>query len=207
MKTKIEIGLLIMFLLFVAGESGWQLWKEKQKSSRLENDIHIGYESGFKIVDFYKAKNGQLVARNSVLEYSSKELRTGIAQDVIQQLDNLGIKPKNVTNYSQTVIQHDKEIIVPVHDSVIFDTIKAEYFKYCDKYYNIDGIKIGDKQHLKIESVDSIIQVVYKGGRYNMKGVKLPGICFWVPRRLEQVISSSNPNSKISYSKTISVVK
>ncbi len=207
MKTKIGVGLLILFLLYVSFQSGYLLFMEKRKSHRLENDIQNGYQTGFKIVDYYKAKNGNLVARNSVLEYTSKELRNGIAQDVIAQLENLGIKPKFVTNYSQTVIQHDKEIIAKVHDSTIFDTVNVQTFKYVDKWYNIQGLKIGETQHLNISSTDSLVQVVYKGRRYSDKGKKLPAICFWVPRRLEQVISSNNPDSKIIFSKTITVVK
>ncbi len=194
-------------MLFVAGESGYLLFKERKKNSRLESNIKYGYQTGFNIVDYYKAKNGQLVARNAVLEYSSKELRNGIVDDVLKALENLGIKPKFVTNYSNTVIQHEKEILVPTHDSIIFDTIHAECFTYNDKFYNINGLKIGDRQQLKIASVDSLIQVTYRGKRYNRKGVLVPGIFFWIPRRLEQVISSNNPNSKITYCKTISIVK
>lgn len=207
MKTKIGIGLLILFLLYVCGQTGYLLYKATQKNNRLENDIHIGTSNGSKIVDYYKAKNGDLVARNAVLEYSKKELVNNIDSAVIASLNNLGIKPKNVINYSSTVIQHDKEIVSKVHDSTIFDTVKVQVFKYTDKWYNIQGLKIGEDQHLKISSVDSIVQVVYKGSRYGNNGKKLPGICFWRPRRLEQVISSNNPDSKIIFSKTITVVK
>lgn len=207
MKTKIAVSLLCIFLVFSTVSSWVLLSRERKKSSRLESNIRSGYESGFKIVDYYKAKNGQLVARNKVLEFSSQELRSGIASDVLEQLKNLGIKPKYVTNYSETVVKHEKQFITFLKDSIVFDTIKAKCFNYSDSFYTVNGCSFDSIQSISITSVDSLIQVVYKGPRYNSKGKKMPGAFFWIPRRLYQVISSNNPDSKITYSKTISITK
>jgi cell division protein FtsB len=209
MNLKFKIGMALVFCLavFAAGFNFYLFTKEKARSTRLQSDIRWGYEQGFQIIDSLKAKNGQLVARNNVLELTSKELRSGIAQDVIRQLDNLGIKPKHVTNYSETVVRHEKEIVTRLRDSVIFDTVPVSCFNYSDHWYDVSGYSEGDQQHLKISSLDSLVQVIYRGQRYNFKGKKRPGCFFWVPRRLEQVITSDNPSSKIIYSKTISISK
>lgn len=207
MKLKIGIILFCLLTTFVAVTNFVLLEREKRNSSRLENNIRNGYQTGFQIIDSYRTKNGQLAARNSVLELTSKELRNGIASDVIQHLANLGIKPKYVTNYSETVIQHEKEIVTKLRDSVIFDTIPVSCFNYSDRWYQVSGYSTGDTQHIKINSSDSLTQVIYKGSRYNRKGKKQPSIFFWLPRRLEQVISSNNPSSRIIYSKTIQITK
>lgn len=206
-KLNISVVIIIGILLFSSISSGVLLYKERKKTSKLENNIQLGYETGFKIVDYYKAKNGQLVARNAVLEYSSKQLSQAISSEIIAHLENLGIKPKNVNYYSETVINHEREIITPVRDSVVYDTIKAECFSFVDQFTDISGCRVGDSQKLKLSFSDSIIQVVYKGSRINRKGKKVPGICFWHPRILEQSIVSSNPYSKIIYSKTVLVSK
>lgn len=206
-KTKAFFTILILFLLFAAGRSGYLLFMERQKTSKLENNIRYGYETGFRIVDTYKAKNGQLVARNQALEMTKQMLTDGIAADVMEKLDNLGIKPSRVESFSETVIRHEKEILTSIRDTIIEDTVNAEVFHYRDPFYLVDGIRVGAKQRIRIESTDSLIQVVYRGSRYNKKGKKVPGFCFWVPRRLEQVITSHNPSSSILYSKTIIVSK
>jgi len=207
LKIKIRIILFCLLATFAAVANFVLYSREKANSTRLESNIRWGYEQGFNIVDTYRAKNGQLVARNNVLELTSKELRNGIAQDVIAELSNLGIKPKYVTNFSETVIKHEKEIVAKLRDSVVFDTVPVSCFYYSDRWNEVSGYSMGDTQHIKISSVDSLIQVIYKGSRYNSKGKKRPGIFFWLPRKLEQVVTSCNPSSKIVYSKTISVTK
>ena len=207
MKTKIGVSLLIIFLIFSTACSWYYLFMERKKSTRLETDIRNGYQTGFRITEYYKAKNGDLVARNSVLELTKKELANGLAQDVLDKLNNLGINPKTVNNYSSTVMEHDTHIITRVHDSILYDTVHAECFNYSDKYNKINGCKVGEYQSINIYSVDSLLQVVYST-RYNPKSGKTkPRWFFWLPKKLDQVISSDNPSTKVVYSKTISIVK
>ena len=51
------------------------------------------------------------------------------------------------------------------------------------------------------KQLDSLIQVVYRGKR------KQPWLWLFSPRPLEQLIYNKNPNSKISYQKTIKLSK
>lgn len=207
LKTVLAI-VLICFLCAGAAVVNFVLFtREKANSTRLQSNIRWGYEQGFQIIDTYKAKNGQLVARNAVLEITAKELRTGLALDVVKHLENLGIKPKHITNYSETVIKHEKEIVTKLRDSIIYDTVKARCFQYQDKYNRFSGCAAGDVQNVRFLAIDSIIQVIYEGDRYNRKGKKRPKCFFWLPLRLDQVITSSNPSSKIIYSKTIQITK
>lgn len=209
MSLKLKIGIILFcaLSLFAAVTNYIQKNKEKRYSNMLESNIRYGYETGFQIINEYKTKNGQLAAMNYVLQMTNKQLRNGISADIIKNLNNLGINPKYVTNYSETVIKHEKEIVAKLHDSVIFDTVRVSCFYYSDRWYEISGYSQGMDQHLKINSSDSLTQVIYRGHRFNRKGNQVPSICFWHPRRLEQVISSNNPSSKIVYSKTIQIIK
>lgn len=209
MNLRLKIGIILFCILTsLAAVVNYVMYNHQKKyAAMLESNIRYGYETGFRIIDSYKTKNGQLAARNYVLEMTTHEIRNGLAQDVIRQLDNLGIKPKQVTNYSQTVINHEKEIVARLRDSVIFDTAHVSCINYSDRFYEISGYIMDNNEHLKIKSSDSLTQVIYHGARFNKKGHKVPGICFWIPRRLEQVITSNNPSSQITYSKTISVKK
>jgi hypothetical protein len=137
------------------------------------------------------------------LQFTKKELKNNVSPEVNKNLDNLKINPKRVDYYSETGFSSDMNFTVLVKDSICFDTVKCEIFRYKDEFYDVFGIVKGDSVKVKISSTDSIIQVAYKGSRYNKKGKKMPGIFLWLPRRLEQVIMFKNPNYKAVYSKTI----
>lgn len=203
MKRKIAHIAAYIILIAIGISSSVMLVKERARNSRISNDFNIAYNNGFSTFQYYKAKNGQLVQRNRVLELSSAELKKGIAQDILDALANMGIKPSKVIQYNSNVIQSEKHITTVLRDSTIFDTIPVKAINYSDLYYKIVGTIKKDSIDLRINSIDSITQAVFKGHRYNKVGKQVPGILFWHPRRLEQVITSANPNSKIIYSKTI----
>ena len=203
--SKLKIIVFILFILlsvslvFITKA----LINKNQRITSLENNIQDGYEKHFEILNYYKAKNNQLVAQNNVLIFSKKELRNNISQSVSSNLNNLSVNPKKVEFYSETAFKGDLQIRTPLKDSICYDTVKCSLFRYRDEFYNVYGIMIHDSVKVNICSIDSVIQVVYKGSRYNRKGRKMPGIFFWIPRRIEQVISFKNPNCKAYYSKTI----
>jgi hypothetical protein len=207
MKSKLAHIAAYLILIAIGITSSYFLIKEREKNSRISNDFKIAYNNGFSTFQTYKAKNGQLVQRNRVLELSSQELRSGITEDILAQLANLGIIPAKVVQYTTNVIESEKHIKTIIRDSIRYDTVLIKKFSYQDKFYDVKGSIIRDSIDLKIHSSDSITQVVYKGHRYNRFGKQVPGILFWHPRRLEQVISCANPSNKIIYSKTISITK
>jgi hypothetical protein len=102
---------------------------------------------------------------------------------------------------STTVVETEKHIITTLRDSVIHDTVSVRVFSYSDPWYSIQGQANGDTQRVQIQSRDSLIQVVYKGKRSK------PWLWILSPRRLQQRIYSSNPNSIITYSQLINIQK
>ena len=111
------------------------------------------------------------------------------------------IKPSRINHYSETVIRQEKEVVKQLRDSLIFDTISVKVFDYSDAFYQVNGMIREDSIRIQIQSIDSIIQVVYKGKRLR------PWLWVLSKRQLEQVMQSKNPNSQIIYSKQIQIIK
>jgi hypothetical protein len=196
MKTKIT--LLSICLLLLAGNA--LLFRSLKKSKKDTNRLEKSFEISQKDVVYYKDLNGKLTAKGEVLELKHSEL-SKIFPQILTEIENLKIKKRRVSQYSETIIHQDKEIITELRDSIIYDTIKVKVFDYQDAYYNVNGNIQNDSVRMDIHSSDSLIQVVYKGERLYPKR--------WIfsPRQLEQVIQSKNPSSTIIYSKTIQISK
>lgn len=189
----IAISLLLGYATFHLARMYVREKKDKQR-------IRQSFKAAEETISYYKARNGQLVAQNSTLQLRYNEVKD-IYPRIMDEIQNLGIKPKRVSQYTETVVSQEKEIIVRLRDSTVFDTIPARVFAYRDSFYSVNGIAIGDTQRVQISSTDSLVQVVYRGERIRPR--------LWVlsRRKLEQVISSNNPNSKIMYNRTIQITK
>jgi len=192
MKDKVIVTLLFLFVCFVGFEFGRLYFKERKEKARLQNSFAAAETS----LSYYKAKNGELVAKSSALELRFREMEQ-IYPQVVAELKNLGVKPRHVNTFTETVVKNEKEIVTHIKDSTIMDTVRARVFSYQDSFYTIQGIAIGDTQKVHITSRDSIIQVVYKAKRYR------PWLWILSRRKLEQVITFKNPNSTVLYNRTI----
>lgn len=196
MKEKAISTILLCFICFVGFEFAKMYYKEKRERERITESFKASEE---KLV-YYKTQNGQLAAKNGALQLRYNEIGQ-IFPKVLAEIRNLNIKTRHVTQYSETVVKQEKEIVTKLRDSLICDTIHARVFNYSDSFYTVKGIAVGDSQKVHITSLDSLVQVVYKGKRIH------PWLWFFSRRRVEQVITSKNPNSTILYNKTIQIVK
>jgi hypothetical protein len=196
MKEKIIVSTLFLFIGFVAFENGKLYFHERKEKTRLQQS----FEAANTTIRYYKARNGLLAAQTTTLQLRYDELKQ-VYPKVIDEIKNLDIKPRHVTQYSETVVKSEKEIVTHIRDSTIRDTVRAKVFTYRDSFYTVKGIAVGDTQRVKISSVDSLIQVVYKGERYH------PWLWIFSRRKLQQAVASKNPNNTILYSRTIQLVK
>jgi hypothetical protein len=196
MKQKAAFGLIFLFICFVCFEYAKLYYKEKRERERITESFKASGEK----LNYYRTQSGKLAAQNQALQLRYNELQQ-IFPTVMDEIRNLDVKPKLVTQYSETVVKQEKEILTKLRDSIICDTIHARVFNYQDNYYSVNGIAIGDSQKVHISSLDSLVQVVYKGERIK------PAFWIFSRRKLEQVITSKNPNSKIIYNKTIQIEK
>jgi hypothetical protein len=192
MKDRIIVTLLFLFVCFVGFEFGRLYFKERKEKTRLQNSFAAAETS----LSYYKAKNGELVAKSSALELRFHEMEQ-IYPQVVAELKNLGIKPRHVNTFTETVVKNEKEIVTHIKDSTVMDTVRARVFNYRDSFYTVEGIAIHDTERVHITSRDSIIQVVYKAKRYR------PWLWILSRRKLEQVITFKNPNSTVLYNRTI----
>lgn len=175
----------------------FRLYLNEQKD---KNQLEKSFAAANQQIKYYTTRDGQLAAKIDVLQLRYNELKD-IYPEIISELKNLKINPRQVTNYSETVIHQEKDIVTNLHDSIIYDTIPVRVFNYHDEFYTIRGIAIGDTQKVHIESRDSLIQVVFKGERYK------PWLWIFSRRKLQQVIRVSNPNNNIEYSRSIEIEK
>lgn len=196
MKEKAISTLLFFFICFVGFEYAKMYYKEKRERERVTESFKASEQK----LTYYRTQNGLLAAKNQTLQLRYNEVEL-IFPKVLNEIRNLDIKPRHVTQYSETVVKQEKEIVTKLRDSLICDTIHARVFSYRNSFYTVKGIAVGDSQKVHITSLDSLVQVVYKGKRIH------PWMWFLSRRRLEQVIVSKNPNSTILYNKTIQIVK
>jgi hypothetical protein len=195
-QTLIFVSCLMLLFGYTTFQFGKMYYNERKDKKRIEE----AWTSANEKITYYKASNGDLVAKNNVLQLKYNELK-GIYPEIIAEIRNLKITPSRTEHYSETVIHEQKDIVTTIRDSMIYDTIPVRVFHYKDKFYTVNGLAIGDTQRVHIESRDSLIQVVYRGDRYK------PWLWIFSRRKLQQVVSCKNPNSTIEYTRFIQIEK
>jgi len=196
MRERLSYFIIILFISFIAWAYGNEYYKQKKTSDRLLQNFKAVNGS----LDYYETQKGTIAARNQALQVMVSEL-SKVFPKAEKELDNLKVKPNRVENYSESAIEQNKEIHTAIRDSLLQDSIHAKIFSFRDDFYTIKGIAICDTQRISIHSIDTIIQVVYRGKRIR------PWLWILSRRTLEQVITAKNPNSSIVYNKTIQITK
>ncbi len=188
------IGLLILLSAIVL------LYKSNQRlhadNKRLSSNIKT---LGAELV-LVKTKSGKLAAQTDLLVLQTSELKKLFPEEV-KQIESLGVGVSKTTQFTTTVVETKTNVITTLRDSLILDTIKVRVFDYQDQWYQIQGISEKDTQRLVIKSTDTLTQVVYRGERIK------PWLWVFSPRKIQQRVSVSNPNSTIKYSQTIQIQK
>ena len=178
----------------------WMVWSNNQnlreENQRLEGNVR-SLSIGLKQIQL---ENGAIAGQSEVLTLRIQELKTLFPLQFKAILE-AGVKPERAQQVSTTIIETQKQIVTTIRDSLIHDTIRVKVFSYSDPWYTIKGQALGDTQRVQIHSRDSLIQVVFKGERTK------PWLWIFSPRRIQQRMFSSNPNSIIKYSQTINIQK
>ena len=196
MRTIITMTVLLTIAIIASIILGGELYKAKDNYKRIKRS----FASSSQDLQYTKLENGKLAAKVDVLQLKHSELNK-IFPEILNEIRNLNIKSKRVEYYSETIIKHEHNISSELKDSLLPDSNHIQYFDYKDEYYKVKGEIKHDSVRMNIISSDSLIQVVYRGKRIR------PWLWFFSPRPLEQLIYSKNPNSKISYQKTIKLSK
>ena len=152
-------------------------------------------------VDYYKTELGKNAASVLKLELSKSELENH-CQDLIKTVDDLNIKISRIQSASTTVTRTEVEIQTVVRDSIVYRDrpINLKVINWSDPWVTLNGVLDGETFSAKIESVDTLSQVVH---RIPKKFLFIK----WGTKAIRQEVVSSNPHSRIVFTEYIELKK
>lgn len=182
----------IALIIAVMVLSCW-LNNTREEKKRLANN----QESLLSDIEYYKTESGKNAASVQKLELSKSELEKH-CQDLTKTVDDLNIKISRIQSASTTVTKTEVEIQTVVRDSIVYRDlpISVKVINWRDPWIKLNGVLDGDTFSAKIESVDTLHQVVH---RIPKKFLFIK----WGTKAIRQEVVSSNPHSKIVYTEYV----
>lgn len=189
---KLLIYINMALLVAVVSLSCW-LGNVRTEKKRLANN----QEALLTDVEYYKTESGKNAASVLKLELSKSELERH-CQDLTKMVDDLNIKISRIQSASTTVTKTEVEIQTVVRDSIVYRDlpISIKVINWRDPWIKLNGVLNGDTFSAKIESVDTLQQVVHRIPK-KILFIK------WGTKAIRQEVVSSNPHSKIVYTEYI----
>lgn len=189
---KLLIYINMALLVAVVSLSCW-LGNVRTEKKRLANN----QEALLTDVEYYKTESGKNAASVLKLELSKSELERH-CQDLTKTVDDLNIKISRIQSASTTVTKTEVEIQTVVRDSIVYRDlpISIKVINWRDPWIKLNGVLDRDTFSAKIESVDTLQQVVH---RIPKKFLFIK----WGTKAIRQEVVSSNPHSKIVYTEYI----
>lgn len=191
-RLLIEVAALAILLFAVSHyRDQWQ----KERAGR----IRLAANQAVLLSDLktYQISDSLNAARVDALTMTVEEFRKGFS-DMQGMLKEMNVKIKRLETVTITGTETSYYITAPVRDSLVFvpvpDTLKT--LKYSDSWLTLDGYVKGREFIGKIESRDTIVQIVHRVPRrflffrYGTKGIR-------------QEVVSKNPHTTINYSRYI----
>lgn len=151
----------------------------------------------------YRTRLDESAASVVALQHKLKEYREQHARDT-KRIKMLGVRLRRVESIATTASQTEIEVATPLRDTILLldrllpDT--ASIFRWSDDWVRIEGIIRNGKAECRIESIDTLRQVVHRVPhkflffRYGTKAIR-------------QEIISSNPHTRIIYTEYIELPK
>ncbi len=145
--------------------------------------------------ELFRNRAGEAAAATQVLRLRCAEFERLRAEDAAR-IRRLGIRIRRLeaaaidtaARLRDTVILHRRDTIR------LRDTVRL--FRWRDAWVTIDGLVSGDSVRCRIESVDTLRQVVHRIPRRFL-------FIRWGTKALRQEIASSNPHTRIVYTEYI----
>lgn len=198
MKKFIFGYLVVATLLIIIGIA--YIRYAVEEIHRLRNNT----ESLTSEVRLYKTRYNTSAASVIALQLEMEELRQNHKRE-LKRVKSLRIRPRNVESIATSATESEVEFSTPLrngfvaHEPLLADTTKHA-FGWSDKWTRVEGTLRGDIIDCKVESVDTIHQVVHRVPRrflffkYGTKAIR-------------QEITSSNPHTRIVYTEYIELPK
>ena len=200
MKTNIFLGILFILLCYSTFKSFSLYLSEKEAKETAQRNVQAITKEAI----YYKTETGNLAMKNFVIESSVKEIKADVF-NISKELKNLNLKPGTVKIYSETGIETKLNFYTHLKDSIINVTDTLKRFDYKDSFLNFIGTIHNDTLKANYCLKDTLIQVCFKKDRYSKTGKKRPRWWIFAKKRIEQTITSKNPNTEIKYNKYIIV--
>jgi len=146
----------------------------------------------------YRTRLDESAASVTALQLKVKEYREQHARDV-KRIKALGVRLRRVESIATAATQTEVEATAPIRDTIFHDRLlpdTASLFRWSDSWVRIDGTIRGGKVECRVESVDTLRQIIHRVPRrflffrYGTKAIR-------------QEIVSSNPHTRIVYAEYI----
>ena len=191
-KALFIYALSVTALLLLVGSNRQRLRSENQ---RLNQNI-VALTSD---VELFRTRSGESAAEVRSLRFKQSELEQ-TNETLTDQIDQLKIRLRHVnslaTAATQTVVEFSTQIPDTVLRRPVVDTIRLPL--YADTWNSVQATLIGDRIEGRFSSVDTLHQVVYR----------VPHRFLFIrygTKELRQVITSSNPSTRLVYSSHITI--
>lgn len=148
--------------------------------------------------NYYETEAGKSAASVQKLELTYSELERNY-QDVCQTADDLNIKVKRLQAAAKTATQTEIKVITEIRDSIVYrdgllDSLKV--LRWQDPWVSVAGEIRGRDVELDVVSCDTIKQIIHRVPK-KFWFIK------WGCKAIRQEVVSSNPHTKITYTKYI----
>lgn len=191
-KALLIYALTVTALLVMVGNNRQRLHSENQ---RLNQNI-VALTSD---VELYRTQSGESAAEVRSLRLRQSELEQ-TNEALTDQIDQLKIRLRHInslaTAATQTVVEFSTQIPDTVLHRPVIDTIRLPL--YADTWNSVQATLIGNRIEGRFSSVDTLHQVVYR----------VPHRFLFIrygTKELRQVITSSNPSTRLVYSSHITI--
>lgn len=191
-KALLIYALTVTALLVMVGNNRQRLHSENQ---RLNQNI-VALTSD---VELYRTQSSESAAEVRSLRLRQSELEQ-TNEALTDQIDQLNIRLRHInslaTAATQTVVEFSTQIPDTVLHRPVVDTVRLPL--YADTWNSVQATLIGDRIEGRFTSVDTLHQVVYR----------VPHRFLFIrygTKELRQVITSSNPSTRLVYSSHITI--
>lgn len=178
------VGTTLLLIIF-----GAALSHRADEIERLNNNCDVLSSE----TALYRTRLDESAASVMALQLELDEYRKQHRHD-LKRVRALGVRPRRVESVAKTATKSELRYVAPHRDTVIvYDTISL--FRWSDEWVNAEGVIRDGEVECKIESVDTLRQVIHRVPRRHGK------------KSIRQEITSSNPHTQIVYTEYIELPK
>ena len=183
------VGATLLLIVF-----GIWLHRRADEIARLRNNC----EALSSETRLYKTRLDESAASVVALQLDLDEYREQHRRD-LKRIRSLGVRLRRVESVAKSATKSEVEFVAPRQESpLLHDT--TSLFSWSDAWMRVEGTIRGDSVECKVESVDTLHQIVHRVPRR-----------FWFIRygtkAIRQEIVSSNPHTRIVYAEYIELPK